>query len=125
MLELVSPVKVKALGDSVNVSDTNFPDINQKAVEVSPHSQKQFKAAKRVHEIVQAKVERIAEAMDKYVNSIQKDLHITVHNSTGKVIVKVISEENGKVIKEIPSEELLDLAAKLEEMTGALFNENA
>ena len=40
-------------------------------------------------------------------------------------MVKVISEEDGKVIREIPPKELLDLAAKMEEMTGALLNENA
>ena len=125
MVELVSPVKVKTIGDSANISDSSFRNQGQNVREISQRSQKQFKAAEKVHEVVQAKIARIAEAMDKYVNSVQKDLHITFHSSTGKVMVKVISEEDGKVIREIPAEELLDLAAKLEEMTGALFNENA
>ncbi|HDR14137.1 MAG TPA: flagellar biosynthesis protein FlaG, partial [Desulfobacteraceae bacterium] len=38
--------------------------------------------------------------------------------------VRVLSRESGEVIREIPPEEMLNLAAKMEEMTGALFNKN-
>ena len=79
--------------------------------------------AAEAREATQAKIERIAEFMDSYVRSIQRDLQISVHE--GNIIVKVISAENGRVIREIPPRELLDLAAKMDEMTGALFNENA
>ncbi|MBN2061390.1 MAG: flagellar protein FlaG [Deltaproteobacteria bacterium] len=123
MVKLITPAK--ALGNSLNIADLNFPDLNQRSADISQRWKKQSNATEKVQRVVQAKIARIAEAMDKYINSVQKDLHITFHNSTGKVLVKVISEENGKVIREIPAEELLDLAAKLEEMTGALFNENA
>ena len=71
------------------------------------------------------KVEKIAKAMDEYVQSIQRDLKIRVHGPTGHLMVKVISKDNGKTIREIPAEEVLNLAAKMEEMTGALFNGNA
>ncbi len=70
------------------------------------------------------KVENIAKAMDEYVQSIQRDLKIQVHGPTGHLMVKVISKDNGKTIREIPSEEVLNLAAKMEEMAGVLFNEN-
>lgn len=70
------------------------------------------------------KIERIAEAMDNYVKSIERDIDIQVHEATGNIIVKVISGEDGKVLREIPPEEMLNLAAKMEEMTGLLFNEN-
>ena len=56
---------------------------------------------------------------------LQKDLKISIHNRTGKVMVKVVSEKDGKIIREIPPEELLNLAAKFEEMTGVLFNDSA
>jgi flagellar protein FlaG len=69
------------------------------------------------------KIGRIAETMDSYVQSMQRDLKIQVHEKTGEIIVKVTSKESGKVIREIPSKELLDLAAKIEEMTGILFDE--
>lgn len=70
------------------------------------------------------KIERIAEAMDNYMDSVARDLSIRVHEKTGTIVVKVISKADGKVIREIPPEEMLNLAAKMEEMVGALFNEN-
>jgi flagellar protein FlaG len=71
-----------------------------------------------------AKVELIAQAMDDYVKSTQTDLKIQVNRETGNVMVKVISEESGEVIREIPAEEVLKLAEKMDEMLGALLNES-
>ena len=78
----------------------------------------------KVREETRSKIENIAQAMDNYVKSIQRDLEIKVDGATGKVIVKVLSKESGEVLREIPPEEMLNLAAKMEEMTGALFNKN-
>lgn len=72
-----------------------------------------------------SKIERIAEAMDKYVRSIQRDLDIQVHKESGTVMVKVLSRETGEVIREIPPEELLKLASKMEEVAGVLLNKSA
>jgi flagellar protein FlaG len=71
----------------------------------------------------QQKIVHIAEAMDNYLDSVQCDIEITVYEKTGDILVKVISKSDGKVIREIPPEEMLNLAAKMEEMVGALFNE--
>jgi flagellar protein FlaG len=60
--------------------------------------------------------------MQEYVSSVQRDLKIQVHKDTGNLMVKIISAEDGKTIREIPPEELLNLAAKMDEMLGALFN---
>ena len=92
--------------------------------EINPPMAKRHDAAK-IRETAQTKIEHIAKAMENYVRSSQRKLTIQVHNATGDIMVKVISEEDGKVIREIPPHELLNLAAKMEEMMGTLFNENA
>lgn len=69
------------------------------------------------------KIERVAQAMDEYVKSNARGLSIQVNQGTGDVIVRVISKEDGRTIREIPAEEILNLAAKMEEMMGLLFNE--
>ncbi|NLA75387.1 MAG: flagellar protein FlaG [Deltaproteobacteria bacterium] len=68
-------------------------------------------------------ISRIAEIMDSYVQSMQRDLKIQVDDRTGRIVIKVTSKESGKTIREIPPEELLDLAARIEEITGILFDE--
>jgi uncharacterized FlaG/YvyC family protein len=39
-------------------------------------------------------------------------------------MVQVISEKDGKVIREIPSEEILNHAAIMEQLAGFLFDKN-
>ena len=72
----------------------------------------------------QEKIERIAHALDDYIKSVQRDLQIQVHKGTGNIMVKVISNRDGKVIREIPPEKMLNLAAKMDEMAGVLFDSN-
>lgn len=64
---------------------------------------------------------RVAEAMDQYIRSIQRDLEIKIHQETGRIVVRVISHETGEVIREIPPEDMLKLAEKMDEMTGGLL----
>ena len=49
-------------------------------------------------------------------------LHFSVDESTGRTVVKVVDKESEELIREIPSEELLKLAANIEEMMGILFD---
>ena len=38
-------------------------------------------------------------------------------------MVKVVNKETEELIREIPSEEILNLAARLDEMVGMIFDE--
>jgi flagellar protein FlaG len=51
------------------------------------------------------------------------DLQFTVHEASGEIMVTVREESTGEVIREIPPSEMLDLAAKLGEMVGLLFDQ--
>ncbi|MDM7920278.1 MAG: flagellar protein FlaG, partial [Methanosarcina sp.] len=98
-------------------------DIKSSLLRSENNSKKEAQGIQQFKESLSDKIGRIAETMDSYVQSIQRDLKIQVDEKTGRVIVKVISKESGKVIREIPPEEMLDLAARIEEMTGILFDE--
>lgn len=54
----------------------------------------------------------------------QKNTHLnfSVHEETDRVMVKITDQITGDVIREIPSKEFLDLAAKLQEMVGLMFD---
>ena len=49
-------------------------------------------------------------------------LRFSVDQSSGTIMITVTDESSGKVIREIPSSEILQLAAKMDEMVGMLFN---
>ncbi len=52
----------------------------------------------------------------------QVGLQFSVHQSSGRVQVKVVNEETGEVVREIPPDEILNLAAKLDDMVGVIFD---
>ncbi len=50
------------------------------------------------------------------------DMHFSVHEASGQIMVIVRDEASGKVVREIPPKEALDLAAKLDAMIGLIFD---
>ena len=50
-------------------------------------------------------------------------LDFRVDEETNRIVVKVIDTRTDKVIKEIPPEQLIELAAKIQEMIGLLIDE--
>lgn len=49
-------------------------------------------------------------------------LNFSVHEKTDRVMVSITDQDTGDVIREIPSEEFLEMAAKLQEMVGLMFD---
>jgi flagellar protein FlaG len=74
---------------------------------------------------VRQSIQGVADALERYFEAREIDLHIRVHEGTGRVMVQVLTKSEGKVIREIPPEELLNLAARIDELVGLLFNANA
>ena len=70
------------------------------------------------------------DASEAVLKAVQKDIELirhvglqfSVHDATGKTIIKVIDKDTDKLIREIPSEEILNLAEKIDEMLGILFD---
>jgi len=53
------------------------------------------------------------------------DLQFSVHEASGEIMITVMEGSTGEVIREIPPVEILNLAAKLDEMVGLIFNQKA
>ncbi|MCF0186856.1 MAG: flagellar protein FlaG, partial [Bacteroidaceae bacterium] len=45
------------------------------------------------------------------------------HEKTNRVTIKMVDKESGKVVKEFPAEETLDLIAKAWELAGIMVDE--
>jgi uncharacterized FlaG/YvyC family protein len=52
-------------------------------------------------------------------------LKFEVHDATGRLKVTVLDKETGEIIREVPPHQVLDMAAKLDEMMGILFEQRA
>ncbi|MEJ5300857.1 MAG: flagellar protein FlaG [Thermodesulforhabdaceae bacterium] len=65
---------------------------------------------------------KLAEEIQKYLSEMNVSLSFDVDDKTHDIVVKVINRETGKLVRQIPPEELLKLRQKLEELVGVLLN---
>ena len=69
-------------------------------------------------------LEKLTADVQKNLNIMHKiDLRFSVHKASGQMMITVIDESNGKVIREIPQSEILELSAKMDEMIGMIFDQ--
>lgn len=70
-------------------------------------------------------LEDLAEQMDKFVGSFTHELKFRVDEDSGRNVVTVIDSKSGDTIRQIPTEELLDVIARLAEASSGLINVKA
>jgi flagellar protein FlaG len=69
-------------------------------------------------------LEELAADVQKNLNIMHNvDLQFSVHKASGKIMITVIDESTGNVVREIPQSEILELAAKMDEMVGMIFDQ--
>lgn len=59
--------------------------------------------------------------LNDYVQNIQRTLSFTVEEQTGITVVQVYDSETEELIRQIPAEETIKLAASIEANTASLF----
>ena len=63
--------------------------------------------------------------IQSFVQSVKRNLNFSIDDSSGQVVVKVIDGDSGEVVRQIPSEEVLKLAARLDDVRSVLFETRA
>ncbi|MFS0872190.1 flagellar protein FlaG [Paenibacillus xylanilyticus] len=78
-----------------------------------------------VAELHEAQVQALKELEDamEAIQGPQKSLQISIHDRTQAIVIKVMNKETGDVIREVPSEKLLDVVAKMMELNGIIIDE--
>lgn len=67
-------------------------------------------------------VEKAFEQLNKSMDFVERELHFHVHEDSGRMYVQVVNAAQNKVIKTIPSEELLDVIGKIHSALGLLVD---
>jgi flagellar protein FlaG len=49
---------------------------------------------------------------------VDSSLKIEIDPDTDRVVVKVLNDQNGEIIRQIPSQEMVELAKRLDAMQG-------
>ena len=68
-------------------------------------------------------LDETVKSMNDLAQNLHRQLLFSIDDRTGDYFVKVVDKETDEVIREIPSEEMRELKARLEETTGVIFND--
>lgn len=61
--------------------------------------------------------------LNKALEGSSRRFEYSVHKGTNEIMIKVIDDSTKEVIREIPSEKILDMIARMMEMAGLLVDE--
>ncbi len=67
-------------------------------------------------------LEAAVKQMEKFFQSVHRNLEFSIDDKSGKVVVKVIATETGEVVRQLPSAEALKLADNLKNANSLLFD---
>ncbi|MBU4132197.1 MAG: flagellar protein FlaG [Proteobacteria bacterium] len=69
-------------------------------------------------------VKEILDSFKELSKTIQTKLNFSVSKENNEIIVKVIDKESNQLIRQFPSEEMLNLQDKMRDMAGFLLDAN-
>lgn len=73
-----------------------------------------------------SQVQDAVKSMNDFVDKLNSSsLKFSVDDDTGKTIVKVMDTETNEVIKQIPSEEMIEIAKAVDQLKGLLVQQKA
>ena len=95
----------------VGSAETSAPRLPERAADLPPVD------AQMLHKAVKD--------LSAGAQNLQRSLQFSIDASSGRTVIKVIDKITQEVIRQIPEEEILALAARLEKSSGRLVEDEA
>lgn len=76
----------------------------------------------RAGPVSREETKEIVKSLNGHMNLLQTTLNFRISEETDQIIVRVVNRETNELIRQIPPEELVTLQAKMEELTGIIFD---
>jgi flagellar protein FlaG len=73
------------------------------------------------HEVGSKLLSNAVSQVDKMLQSFDDTLHISVHEETKRVMVRIVNNSTGEVIREFPPKKFLDMVASFQKQLAGLF----
>lgn len=67
--------------------------------------------------------QKVAQQLQDFVSSLNKNLRFSVDEESGREVISVVDKVSGELIRQIPSEEMLELASRISKAAGLLVTE--
>jgi flagellar protein FlaG len=73
----------------------------------------------------QQQLESAIRSVQQFVRPMSGSLEFSMDDSTGKTVIKVVDNSTNELIRQIPSEEMLEIARALDRLQGLLVHQKA
>lgn len=104
------------LGSRMTVKSGIKPDLGSLGAipaELPPNNSEQFD---------RQDLDKAVDKLNRTAEIFNKRFHFAVHEATKRIMVKVIDNETGETLTEIPPEKVLDMIARIQETVGLLVD---
>ena len=118
----IEQIKINSdqLDSSMRILEEKLRDANKDTLVVQNKNKQDKKGS--IEDITANDLNKIKQATNEVLAQINIQLDFTLDKDLNRVVVKVINKETGKVIRQIPPEEMLKIAKRMEEMSGVLLD---
>jgi flagellar protein FlaG len=72
-----------------------------------------------------AQLEAATQSVREFVKPINSNLEFSINQDTGQLVVRIIDRATKEVIRQMPSQEMLDIAKALDNIKGLLVRQTA
>ncbi|QRM20479.1 hypothetical protein GBK02_14340 [Dechloromonas sp. TW-R-39-2] len=93
----------------------------EKATELAPTPE----TKKSVREIQKEDVKKAVDDVQNFVNTKNQDILFSIDEDLGKTVVKVVDRSTKELIRQFPSEDMLQIAKALDKLQGLLVKQQA
>lgn len=118
-------MKIDGMNSMTRAAEIHMDKANdmQRAISAQAGIQKSKHEENNGIEISERMLIKTIEKANKELVIANRALEFSVHEKTKEIMVKVIDVETKEVIREIPSEKILDMLANILELAGILVDE--
>jgi flagellar protein FlaG len=125
--EGVGPILLQPLPivRDTDVAQTQAQPEGEVRPEARPVEQKQEVVEEEAPNLTKENIEKIVELLNESARLFNISLQFRLEEDINRIVVTVFDKAEEKVIRQIPPEEVVNLAKRLYEMVGLIFNETA
>jgi|GEM_PF-1068002 len=76
-------------------------------------------------ELNKEELNKVVTDLNSSIQNVQRNLAFSVDDNSGQIVINVTDKESGDVVRQIPSEDVLKLAGKLQEMVDSRRENNS
>lgn len=117
--------QLNATGHSISPQSTTPSLVIKKSSAADPQiASAELKATGETPESAE-QVKQAVQKIQGSVDNLAQNLRFSVDEDTGKTIIKVIDAHTDELIRQIPTEEAVEIARTLDKVQGLLFNGKA